>query len=77
MFLVDIFRKFPKKSQNVTIYGVTIYGSRLYNFVENILAYPGYAIFTTLSWGMAETAIKIIPQQYKIEILKIVLNFPQ
>ena len=32
---VDNFRKFPKKSQNVTIYGVTIYGSRLYLLFQN------------------------------------------
>ena len=32
VFLVDNFRKFPKKSQNVTIYPVTIYTSRLYKF---------------------------------------------
>ena len=31
VFLAENFRKFPKKSQNVTIYGVTIYGSRLYS----------------------------------------------
>jgi len=35
VFLVDNFRKFPKKSQNVTIYG-----SRLYTILDSILEIP-------------------------------------
>ena len=38
VFLAENFRKFPKKSQNVTIYGVTIYGSRLYKFPDRTLS---------------------------------------